>query len=52
MAPNDTTLQAAKTVSIRSDIDIVLNRDTSVETHPGFRAVTQGVEIGSRLYRA
>ena len=35
-----------KTVSIRADIDIIPNRDKSAETHPDFRVVTQGVEIG------
>lgn len=39
-----------KTVSIRADIDIVLNAATA-PGHPGFRVVTQGIEIGSRLYR-
>ena len=36
-----------KTVSIRADIDIIPNRDKSAETHPDFRVVTQGVEIGA-----
>ena len=40
-----------KTVSIRADIDIIPNRDKSAETHPDFRVVTQGVEIGAGWIR-
>jgi uncharacterized protein (DUF736 family) len=40
-----------KTVSIRADIDILPNRDKSVETHPDFRVFTQGVEIGAGWIR-
>ena len=40
-----------KTVSIRADIDIIPNRDKSIETHPDFRVVTQGVEIGAGWIR-
>ncbi len=40
-----------KTVSIRADIDIVPNRDKSAETHPDFRVITQGVEIGAGWIR-
>ena len=51
MAPNDTTLQPAESVSIRADIDIIPNRDNSAETHLDFRVVTQGVEIGAGWIR-
>jgi uncharacterized protein (DUF736 family) len=40
-----------RTVSIRADIDIVPNRDKSAETHPDFRVMTQGVEIGAGWIR-
>ena len=40
-----------RTVSIRADIEIVPNRDKTAETHPDFRVVTQGVEIGAGWIR-
>ena len=40
-----------RTVSIRADIDIIPNRDKTAETHPDFRVLTQGVEIGAGWIR-
>jgi len=50
-APNDTTLQPAKTASIRADIDIIPNRDKSAETHSGLRFAVPGVAIGAGWVR-
>ncbi|MDH2380728.1 DUF736 family protein [Bradyrhizobium sp. CER78] len=40
-----------KTVSIRTDIDIVANHDKTADAQPDFRVVTQGVEIGAGWIR-
>ena len=40
-----------RTVSIRADIDIIPNRDKTADTHPDFRVMTQGVEIGAGWIR-
>ena len=36
-----------KTVSIKADIDIVPNASKTAESHPDFRILTQGIEIGA-----
>jgi uncharacterized protein (DUF736 family) len=36
-----------KTLTIRADIDLVLNAAKSADSQPDFRVVTQGVEIGA-----
>ena len=36
-----------KTVSIKADIDIVPNDKKTVDSHPDFRVLTQGIEIGA-----
>jgi uncharacterized protein (DUF736 family) len=36
-----------KTLSIRAEIDLVLNASKSAENQPDFRVLTQGVEIGA-----
>jgi uncharacterized protein (DUF736 family) len=51
MAPDDTTLQPAKTAWIRADIDIVPNRDKSAETHPDLPVAKQGIETGAGWVR-
>ncbi|MBB6414186.1 uncharacterized protein (DUF736 family) [Mesorhizobium sangaii] len=40
-----------KTLSVRADIDIVPNRAKSSDTHPDFRVLTQGVEVGAGWIR-
>ncbi len=47
------TLDQGWTVLNRAEIDIVPNRDESADTHthPDFRIVTQGVEIGAGWIR-
>lgn len=40
-----------KTLSIRADIDIVPNAAKSHETHPDFRVLTRGHEIGAGWMR-
>ncbi|MCP1843941.1 uncharacterized protein (DUF736 family) [Bradyrhizobium sp. USDA 4524] len=40
-----------KTLSVRTGIDIVPNRDKSADTHPDFRIIAQGVEIGAGWIR-
>lgn len=44
---NGTYKGQLKTVSIRADIDIVPNTAKAADTHPDFRVLTQGVEIGA-----
>ena len=36
-----------KTLSIRTDIDLIPNANKNAENQPDFRVVTQGVEIGA-----
>ena len=36
-----------KTVSIKADIDIVPNANKTSESHPDYRVLTQGIEIGA-----
>jgi uncharacterized protein (DUF736 family) len=36
-----------RTLSIRTDIDLVPNASKTSETQPDFRVVTQGIEIGA-----
>jgi uncharacterized protein (DUF736 family) len=36
-----------KTLSIRAEIDLVLNASKSADNQPDFRVLTQGVEIGA-----
>lgn len=40
-----------KTLSVRADIDIVPNQAKSADTHPDFRVLTQGVEVGAGWIR-
>jgi len=40
-----------KTLSIRADIDLVLNTAKSTDSQPDFRVLTQGVEIGAGWVR-
>ena len=36
-----------KTVSIKADIDIVPNDKKTADSHPDYRVLTQGIEIGA-----
>ena len=36
-----------KTVSIKADIDIVPNANKTADSHPDYRVLTQGTEIGA-----
>ena len=36
-----------KTVSIKADIDIVPNANKTADSHPDYRIMTQGIEIGA-----
>ena len=36
-----------KTVSIKADIDIVPNANKTADSHPDYRVLTQGIEIGA-----
>ena len=36
-----------KTVSIKAEIDIVPNANKTADSHPDFRVLTQGTEIGA-----
>jgi uncharacterized protein (DUF736 family) len=36
-----------KTISIKADIDIVPNANKTADSHPDFRVLTQGTEIGA-----
>lgn len=40
-----------KTLSVRADIEIVLNHRKSAEAQPDYRVVTDGVEIGAAWRR-
>ena len=40
-----------RTLSIRADIDIVPNNSKASDTHPDFRVLTQGIEIGAGWVR-
>lgn len=40
-----------KTLSIRTDIEIVPNRSKSHESHPDYRVLAAGVEIGAAWIR-
>ncbi len=40
-----------KTLSIRADIDIVVNSEKNADSQPDFRVLTQGVEIGAGWVR-
>jgi uncharacterized protein (DUF736 family) len=49
--PNGSYKGQLKTISIRADIDIVPNRDKSADSHPDYRVLVQGVEIGAGWIR-
>ena len=40
-----------RTLSIRADIDIVPNNGKTSDTHPDYRVLTQGAEIGAGWLR-
>jgi uncharacterized protein (DUF736 family) len=40
-----------RTLSIRAEIDIVPNTKKGADTHPDFRVLTQGVDIGAGWLR-
>ncbi|PLP60790.1 DUF736 domain-containing protein [Mesorhizobium loti] len=40
-----------KTLSLRTDIDIVPNQAKNADNHPDFRVLAQGVEVGAAWVR-